>query len=168
MALDLKKAIRKSADHGNSGAGGYVKTTTLRDYPVVAIRVKRFGERPGYQGQGIDDYVIGDFIALDSSDKVVLSQPDALWGVRRGDNGPGACFRIFDTTSSNYVLVVRIKQVQSKKGNMVNVADDISDSLTQSQLVALEAGFNALVATSPEQPTQGWGNTQDDPGKPPY
>ena len=164
--------LRQSADQAPV-SGKFVNTKALRDYPLVLVRTKRFGTRPGYRNKGTDDYVVGDFIALDKDDKVVLSVADGLWSIKRSQNGgPGVMFRQFDTNSPGdvHVITIDLVGVKTKDGSTtdMNIPSDVTPSAKQ--LKVLESALADLDAESPlqQETTSGWGNSADYDDEPPY
>lgn len=171
MKLNLKGNVKK--DVNGQKAGGFVKTTALRDFPIVAIRVKRFGERQGYKvpDNNTDpskkqDYVVGDFIALNNNNEVVYQLQDGLWAINRsvkedGTVNPGVLFRIFDTSTSNYFMIGSIDLKQSKNGNEFNAWSDAI--LNDEQTAILENAFEALEEGGPQPVNNNAGQEETPP-----
>lgn len=164
MGLNLKQV------HDNKSAGGYVKTTTLRDYPLVLVHVLRYGEKQNYQKDGTADYIIGNFVALDNNDKVVLSQAEAMWEMNR----------FTDKTYGNYRKSVII---QSFLENGISPGDDVVGKIiqpkraniwesitpTDKQIKVLTKALEDLSAGQAEAPkheqeqVKGWADDNDEP-----
>ena len=122
--------IRKS--NNNEGASSYVKTTVLRDYPLVVVHTARTGEKAGYNNIGKQDYIVGDFIGFDAGGNAVFQEYGAMWSInRREDNTSGAIFRALHETG---VYVGHIEKIKTKKGNDVNVWSDIDPDSVKAQV----------------------------------
>ena len=122
--------IRKS--NNNEGASSYVKTTVLRDYPLVVVHTARTGEKAGYNNIGKQDYIVGDFIGFDAGGDAVFQEYGAMWSInRREDNTSGAIFRALRETG---VYVGHIEKIKTKKGNDANVWSDIDPDSVKAQV----------------------------------
>lgn len=164
MALDLKKALRKEVVN-NNGGGNFIKVTTMRDFPVVAVQVVRFGTGVGYDKVTPQDTIIGHTVALDSKNKVVFSEANGIWSFNKSQDKKNGgykesnAFRGFPKDDLPYVRVFKINKRKPDWSDVeMNMYDDIED-LTDKQVAALEEALDALAASSTESTNNGWGNT---------
>ena len=122
--------IRKS--NNNGGASSYVKTTVLRDYPLIVLHTARTGDRPGYQNVGLSDYIVGDFIAFDAEGNIVFQEYGAMWTINRAQSGGHGA--LFNALSERGVYVGRIVKKQTKKGTDINLWEDIDPDAVKAQV----------------------------------
>lgn len=63
-----------------TGGGKFVKTTEIRQYPFLAITIKRKQSGlPGYKGKGTTTHATIDLVAFDVNHKVVFEGKDLKW-----------------------------------------------------------------------------------------
>lgn len=122
--------VRKSQDGDRPSK--YVKTKVLREYPLIIMHTARTGERPGYNNQGIQDYIVGDFVAFDAGGKKVFEEYGAMWSINRtqkGGHGP-----MFRALHEHGVYVGRIGLRDLPNGNTMNAWEDTDPDSVKAQL----------------------------------
>lgn len=110
----------------------YFTAKKLRGYPYVFIRPERFGERPGYKGRGIQDYLVGTVIAMNKDGEVEFAKANAMLSANKNSKGEvGAVMRAFDQEDlHDYVVTFELKTFTPDDGSgsiEFNVAEDVSD-----------------------------------------
>ena len=160
MALDLKKSLRKEVVT-NNGGGNFIKVTTMRDFPVVAVQVVRFGTGVGRDKVTPQDTIIGHTVALDSKNNVVFSEANAIWQFNKSQDKKNGgykesnAFRGFPKDDLPYVRVFKIDKRKPEWSDFdMNMYDDIED-LTEEQVAALEEALDALADSSTESTNKG-------------
>lgn len=154
--------IVKSQGASGGEVGGYIKTTTLKDYPMVVVRIHRYGTKPNYEKTGTNDYIVGDFLALDAKDKVVLSARENLWEISRsvdaktGTEQPGVLFRILGANSPGDVVAGSIFIPDGKRYNVWRDAD-----VSEGQLKVIEAALSEMGEVE-TQSSEGWANNGEE------
>ena len=151
MGLNLVKA------EAGSDRGGFVKTTTLKDYPLVAIRMKRTGKKLSYEKTHDNDTITADFVCLNDKDKVVFTEKNGLWELSRsrdtktGEMKSSYLFRVLGGLAPGSVVAGTISIPDGWKANVWDNVD-----VTPSQLAAIEAAFNEMGDDAPK--AEGWAN----------
>ena len=104
----------------------------LRGYPYVFIRPERFGERPGYKGRGLQDYLVGTIIAMNKDGEVDFAEANAMLSANKNSKGEvGAVMRAFDQEDlHDYIVTFKLKTFNPDDGSgpiEFNVTEDASD-----------------------------------------
>ena len=153
MGLNLVKV----ETGGGGERGGFVKTTTLKDYPLVAIRMKWTGKKLSYDESHYQDTITADFVCLNDKDKVVFTEKNGQWGLNQsrdaktGEFKPSYLFRVLGGLAPGSVVAGTISIPDGWKANVWDNVD-----VTPSQLAAIEAAFNEMGDDAPK--TEGWAN----------
>ena len=153
MGLNLVKV----ETGGGGERGGFVKTTTLKDYPLVAIRMRRTGTKLSYEKTHDNDTIIADFVCLNDKDKVVFTEKNGLWELNKsrntktGEMKSSYLFRVLGGLAPGSVVAGTISIPDGWKANVWDNAD-----VTPSQLAAIEAAFNEMGDEAPK--AGGWAN----------
>lgn len=151
MGLNLVKA------GGGGERGGFVKTTTLKDYPLVAIRMKRTDTKLAFEKTHQNDAIIADFVCLNDKDKVVFTEKNGLWELGKsrdtttGEMKSSYLFRVLGGLAPGSVVAGTISIPDGWKANRWDNVD-----VTPSQLAAIEAAFNEMGDDAPK--AEGWAN----------
>ena len=157
MGLNLVKV----ETGGGGERGGFVKTTTLKDYPLVAIRLKRTGKKLSYEKTHDNDTITADFVCLNDKDKVVFTEKNGLWELSRsrntttGEMKSSYLFRVLGGLAPGSVVAGTIHIPDGWKANVWDNVD-----VTPAQLAAIEAAFNEMGDDAPK--AEGWANKGDE------
>ena len=157
MGLNLVKV----ETGGGGERGGFIKTTTLKDYPLVAIRMKRTGKKLSYEKTHDNDTITADFVCVNDRDKVVLVEKNGLWELNKsrdtktGEMKSSYLFRLLGGLAPGSVVAGTI---YIPDGFKANVWDNVD--VTPAQLKAIEDAFNEMGDDAPQ--TEGWANKDDE------
>ena len=158
MGLNL---VKVETGGGGGDRGNFVKTTTLKDYPLVAIRMKRTGKKLSYEKTHDNDTITADFVCLNDKDKVVFTEKNGLWELSRsrntttGEMKSSYLFRLLGGLAPGSVVAGTI---YIPDGFKANVWDNVD--VTPAQLKAIEDAFNEMGDDAPK--AEGWANKGDE------
>lgn len=135
MGLNIKATANNTPQSSGERTeiSEFFSAKKLRGYPYVFIRPERFGERPGYKGRGLQDYLVGTIIALNKDGEVEFAKANAMLSANKNSKGEvGAVMRAFDQEDlHDYIVVFELKEFTPEDGSGAiefNVAEDASEA----------------------------------------